>query len=262
MPMLIQWPDRFYHSTADTIDKVSPENMARSCLLAGTYAYWLATAGPRQVEWLAREMTARFKSRAVRFLQEAVSNLMAEENTINPDHSGPTLRRRFDYWVGRQQAAIVSLRRLRADFDPRPWVRAADHFAINEWASVSALLSEDETEPLQGTSPSPPAEGMDWVPQRRFPGPVRLQTVMPYHSSELAERLHELQKKHRGIPTILPTLALFWADGQRDLGEIASLVELETGLWAPDYVAGYFEILTELDMVHGKSKDGRPCAGI
>lgn len=256
MPMLIQWPDKFYHSTADTIDKVSPEMMARSCLLAGTYAYWLATAGPSQVEWLAREMTARFKSRAVGFLQGAVSSLMAEESTNNPDHSGPTLRRQFDYWVDRQQAAIVSLRRLRADFDPRPWVRAADHFAINEWASVSALLSEDEIEPVQEVSPTPYGERMNWVPQRHFPGPIRLQTIVPYHSSELGDRLHQLQKKHPEVPTILPTLALYWANGQRDLGEIVRLVELETGLWAPEYIDGYFDILIELGVVHRKSKGG------
>jgi aminopeptidase YwaD len=255
MPMLIQWPDKFYHSTADTIDKVSPEMMARSCLLAGTYAYWLATAGPRQVEWLAREMTARFKSRAVGFLQRAVSNLMAEDSTIKPDHSAPTLRRQFDYWVDRQQAAFVSLRRLRADFDPRPWVRAANHFAINEWAAVSTLLSEDEKEPVQDVSLAPFDEHLDWVPQRRLPGPVRLQTTVPYHSSELEDRLYELQKKHQ-VPTILPTLALYWANGQRDLGEIVSLVELETGLWAPEYIDGYFDILIELGMIHRKNKNG------
>jgi len=251
MPMLIQWPDRFYHTTADTIDKVSPESMARSCLLAGTYAYWLATAGSRQVEWLAHEMTARFKSRAVALLQDAVSNLMLEDDATKAERTGPTLHRRFDYWVDRQQAAFVSLRRLRADFDPRPWARAAGHFASNEWATVSDLLDqkEDAAKLTHENGTSSPLERMHWIPQRRFPGPIRVQTVVSFHSRELAERFHELQKKHHELPHIMPTLALYWADGQRDLSEIADLVELETGFWAPEYIRGYFEILVELGMV-------------
>lgn len=251
MPMLIQWPDKFYHTTADTIDKVSPETMARSCLLTGTYAYWLATAGPKQVEWLAREMTARFKSRTVAFLQEAVSNSMVEDTASKNGRTGPTLRKRFDYWVDRQQAAFVSLRRLGKDFDPRPWARAAGHFATNEWAAVSALLDQGEhaAKPAQETSASLPIERMNWVPQRRFPGPVQMQTIVPFHSRELAERLHELQKKHRILPRIVSTLALYWADGQRDLSAIANLVELETGVWAPEYIRDHFEILVELGVV-------------
>ena len=72
-PMLIQWPDRFYHTTADTLEKVSPQSLARSSALAATYAYFLAGAGAPEVAWLAREMTYRFEIRLARKLQSATT---------------------------------------------------------------------------------------------------------------------------------------------------------------------------------------------
>ena len=37
-PMLIQWPDKFYHTSADTIDKVDPKMLYRVACLTATYA--------------------------------------------------------------------------------------------------------------------------------------------------------------------------------------------------------------------------------
>jgi hypothetical protein len=293
MPMLIQWPDRFYHTTADTLDKVSPEALARCCHLAGTYVYWLAAAGPREVEWLAHEMTARFKRRVVTNLQSALTVKMAANGQAHSLHTGPGWRQRLNYWIDRQWAAFASLLRLQADFDPRPWSRAATYFATNEWAAIEDLLqtnNKSASSPLEGeeqrrstdadntrTVRSPDGstlrqrpersdglpqhpeiveedqvaadENDQRVPHRLFPGPVWERPLLRYHPPELAQRLRELQKTHKEIPRIVPTIALFWADGQRTLAEIVNQVELETGIHAPEYISGYFAILAELGTI-------------
>ena len=42
-PMLIQWPDRYYHTSEDTLDKVDPAMLARiGSLAAGTPTLWPA----------------------------------------------------------------------------------------------------------------------------------------------------------------------------------------------------------------------------
>ncbi|HEY6865793.1 MAG TPA: DUF4910 domain-containing protein, partial [Candidatus Eisenbacteria bacterium] len=51
-PMLIQWPDRFYHSSHDTPDKCDPDSLALAARCAATYAGFLATAGARERAWL------------------------------------------------------------------------------------------------------------------------------------------------------------------------------------------------------------------
>jgi len=59
-----QWPDTFYHTSADTPDKVSPESLRRSGALAAAYAYWLATAGYAEAHWLGHWMATRFSVQA------------------------------------------------------------------------------------------------------------------------------------------------------------------------------------------------------
>lgn len=247
MPMLIQWPDRFYHTTADTLDRVSPETMTRSCLLAGTYAYWLATAGPRQVEWLAREMTARFKRRTIADVQDALTNKMIETGGINSQGGGLPWRQRLDYSIERQRAAFRSLRRLQADFKPKPWSQMATRFATGQWNAAEDLLQKDPNE----SQPEWPLdkEHAHRVPRRVYPAPVSEQSLLRYHTPELSERLYELKKAHKDLPRILPTLALYWVNGQRTLAEIVERVELETGVRAPEYMVGYLEVLAELNAI-------------
>jgi aminopeptidase YwaD len=246
MPMLIQWPDRFYHTTADTLEKVSAEALKRSCVLAGTYAYWLATAGSREVDWLAHEMTACFKRRIISHLQNGIT--MKDDGTS--EHGLPW-RQRLDYWIERQQSAFDSLSRLQTDFDPKPWTRAAEYFANSEWATVEPLLQPKDgvDNRVESTSPPQVDDRGQRVPQREFPGPVSVRSLLRFHPPELADRLRALQEAHEDLPRVLPTLALYWADGKRDINEIVRMVELESGIRAPDYILGYFDILAELDMI-------------
>jgi hypothetical protein len=249
--MLIQWPDRFYHTTADTLDKVSPETLARSCLLAATYTYWLGAAGPQEVEWLAREMSARFKCRTIALLQDAVTANTTQDAQAGSQGTGLSWQRRIEYLIERQQCAFDSLRRLDGDFDPLPWSRAAADFATGEWATIKDMLPTNvEPEHQTGANRGPAAdERAQRVPRRLYPGPVWEQTLLRYHAPPLTEKLYELQKTHKELPRILPTLALYWANGRRTVAEIVDRVELETGVRAPDYIADYFDVLAELDAI-------------
>lgn len=267
MPMLNQWPDRFYHTTADVLDKVSSETLTKSCLLAGTYIYWLATAGRRQVEWLAHEMTARFKQRIVSDVQNALTaTVVGDASSHCPNLSW---RHRLNYRIDRQRAAFTSLRRLQTDFDPKPWSRAVTYFATSEWAAVEDLVQTNtDTAGNHGTAPtndptlrqpsepdtkeptqSDLGENAHRVPRRLVPGPIWARTLLRYYPQELTQRFRDLEKTHQELPRILPTLALYWADGKRTVAEIVNQVHLETEIHAPKYITGYFEILAELGMI-------------
>ena len=53
MAMIIQWPDKFYHTSADTLEKVDPVSLARSGSLAAAFAYFVAQAGEVQTTYMA-----------------------------------------------------------------------------------------------------------------------------------------------------------------------------------------------------------------
>ncbi len=96
-PMLIQWPDRFYHTSADTPDRTDPNSLRRTGALAAAYAYWLAAAGDAEAAWLGHEMTARFKARLAQTAQQAVTaaDTVDDASATGPDHSRPRPPDRF-----------------------------------------------------------------------------------------------------------------------------------------------------------------------
>ncbi len=107
-PMLIHWPDRFYHTSEDTPDKVSPDSLARSGALAATYAYWLATAGAAEAEWLGHLMVSRFSTWASRAAAEVVE---AVPRRGTPTRNGRRAWQRYqklnDFRAERMAAALA-----------------------------------------------------------------------------------------------------------------------------------------------------------
>ena len=74
MPALASLPDKFYHTSADTPDKVDPLMLRRAGVLAAFYAAWIANAGREEVLWLSHEMQAYFSSTLAGTLQDQYGN--------------------------------------------------------------------------------------------------------------------------------------------------------------------------------------------
>lgn len=73
--MVINWPDKFYHTSADTIDKVDPDMLRKVGVFAGTYLYFVANAGETEALWLAQDMAARYRQDLTAFCQDEVRKL-------------------------------------------------------------------------------------------------------------------------------------------------------------------------------------------
>ena len=48
---------------------------------------------------------------------------------------------------------------------------------------------------------------------------------------------------------MMQILALYWADGKRDIAQIARLVGVELGYTNPDFLKFYFDLLGEVGIV-------------
>jgi len=76
-----------------------------------------------------------------------------------------------------------------------------------------------------------------WKPRRRVRGAIPLD-----------HHLHRRERSGRLYHTLL-NLALFWANGQRSVLEIADLVELESGHRDLELLVDYFRLLDRLGLV-------------
>ncbi|HMQ34236.1 MAG TPA: DUF4910 domain-containing protein, partial [Chloroflexaceae bacterium] len=238
-PLIIEWPDRFYHTTADTIDKVSPATLERNMAVAGAYLAFVASAGPREAAWLAHELNARFVARLARELQSAVTAALGGE----APHGAPWAAR-LAHRVERHAEALASLRRLDPAFDPAPHARAAASQAELLWAQSEAALAS--WHPAE--RPELPPEQAGLVPRRLFRGPISLGPHLGRLPAAERAAAEAALWASPGFDGLAADLALFWADGRRTLAQIVNLLELETDARAPESVAVYFALLARLGL--------------
>jgi hypothetical protein len=209
-PMLIQWPDRFYHSSHDTPDRCDPDSLALAVRCAATYAASLSAldrAGGRAL--LERVgLDARRRVLAAAGRADAPRALMAARLAGG--------------------AAIASVERL-----------------LEEPERVAAALGLFEAFCSRETSTGAPAGDGDLrsdaspeaaCPRRTVAGPLEFHThLWPGYETLTREERESLRAILEALPGGRATLDVAWAacDGRRTLSEIGRLVGIETGLEAP-----------------------------
>lgn len=264
-PMMIQWPDKFWHTSYDTMDKVDPDMLRRVALMTATYAYFVASAGPGEAVWLVNEVASREGRGLSACVQGQVTEVL--DASVGGEEPGrelamglARLRRIVPYRLGLCVGAVESVGRLAGD-DP-VFVAERDRLVADlvrlarserrraEWAI------RDFAE-VRGLAPLPVVrrrlrklerEAGGIVPRRVFRGPVSLRPWVRGLSLECREAWWRLGKEHPDCG-VLGTLAMYWTDGGRSLLEVSGLVELEAGRTDLGYLVEYYRLLREMGLV-------------
>jgi aminopeptidase YwaD len=253
-PMVIQWPDMFYHSSLDTIDKIDPEAMKRVGILTATYAYFIASAGEEEAQWLAFIILEKAKERAIGKVRQAVTTLAEKElrkrekdrkkekkgeeekdRDRNQDFSG-----QLDYLLDRELHAIRSVKTLAA-VDTEPFENE-----LKKAVSTEKEKLQHETVPEKKKE-----EECTWVPVRKYPGPISTRKVLLDMSFEQRKAFEKKEEDVEGS-RLLETLAVYWSDGKRTLSEINRLLIYEAGEGSIEFLKWYFEFLEEHGLIHLK----------
>jgi hypothetical protein len=243
MPMLIQWPDKFYHTSADTLDKVDPGSLARSGVLAAVYAHFVADAGEAETTWLAHEMLSRFQIRLARIVQSAIT----EQIELETSNASGRLIRRSTYQLERFKVALSTLGRLWPGIGPTADTIYHDAKRYIDLALVraSARLGPDAMErELDGWE----QKASQFIPVRHYRGPGISIGSMATLTPAQRQAWREFCAGRRGASTI-QVMAEYWADGERSGLEIIELVEMETGVRDAEMVVRTFELLRTLGLI-------------
>lgn len=247
-----QWPDKFYHTSADTIEHIDPKMLAYSGAMAAAFSYFTASAGQQETTRLAYDMAANFEGRVVFKLQNAVSRAWESDRTITPEW----ILRQADYLLDRHRAALESLKRLWSGVGMlnKSLVQRAAAFCEHQAqqaveAAGSALTYMVKEEKL------PPCiweqQAGDIIPRRLERGymPVIPNNRLYSLSPETKEKWPALLTSRPYNGNTISLLADFWADGKRSAFEIIDLIEMETGIRDAELVVMRFRILQEAGLV-------------
>ncbi len=246
-PMLIQWPDKFYHTSQDTIDKVDPAMLSRAALLTATYAYSLAAAGDREVAWLAGEIAAGFAAECA-----------AAGRSLSKTGDATALGSKLAFLRDRKMADIQSAAALgdgsAPDLLQAALASANSRVAAEYGASLAhytGLLGASVGTPPAGTSGAAAAsDSLERIPERAFRGPLGRREMFagltPTEREEWSKNaLAVLKDRGKDLWALssLVSSALCWTDGRRNVGEISHMVAMETGWCDPDILTMVFEVL-------------------
>ncbi len=254
-PMLIQWPDVFYHTSEDTIDKVDPKMLWVTGSITASYLYIAATATPAHAAHLAAEMAARFggevDSTLAPILDKARASLAGPDGSLALAKARRAIERRIPFMAERKVADIESLTALAPDTPQFAEARrkacafvtgSVPFHKDRALANLAGLAKQEEAtgSAQPGTSGGLPepwdpqddatllarAEAAALVPERIFRGPFSgMAKELPEGFEDLAKAFSEKHKNLRPSATHLQ----YWADGKRTLLDIADMLEGETG---------------------------------
>ncbi|MCL2497571.1 MAG: DUF4910 domain-containing protein [Symbiobacteriaceae bacterium] len=249
-PMLIQWPDKFYHTSADTIDKVDPQMLYRVGCLTATYAWCLANIGSQDLPWLLSECRLRFLTQLGQVLQSSAYAAVYINREELPLHLAETHDQvRHLLFVRNEQ--IASMQAFLKESEQESFAKTLEREKGVLLQLAKALWQEHKESLACQEEAPPPAEETDAnylrVPKRTFRGPWSnrgwIETLPP--EEQEAWRAFNRRYGRRGNSTILS----YWIDGKRNIAKLSHLVAMETGSSDIAYCAEYLDWLAKLGLI-------------
>ncbi len=250
-PIIIQWPDKFYHTSADTPDRVSPDSLARSGALAAVYAYWLAAAGAAEAAWLGHWMITRHAIDAGRRAVAAVEGVRGAADTAAAGEAWARYQRDNAFRGACMIAALDDLARIDAGISAELPALRARAAAID-----ASELTWAQAQLAAALPAAPPPDKAAWrdeakslIPARPTPGPIDVTLALQADRPDLLPALQALSARAGNALHDQEAIWQYWADGRHSIAEIADLAALETGGEPNDVPLAYFRLLAEAGLI-------------
>ncbi|MDF2892081.1 MAG: hypothetical protein K0R80_2448 [Clostridia bacterium] len=220
---LTQWPDKTYHTSADSLDHIDPAMLRRSAALAGAYCYIYSRFTVADAKVVIPEVSSRFL--------KYISSLRRSKACSDAKERCEYLRDLY----------FATLDRISSLFDEKelcelmPELEDEKRFFL-QLEQISCGGGEKKVMP---SSP---------VPTRLFKAPLSMRSIIGDMTSDEKQRLCDLRCKYPSLDS-LDDYIMYEADGKRTLADIACRVYFQTGTECGKYVKELFGMLTDLGLV-------------
>lgn len=271
-PMIIHWPDLYYHTSQDTIDKVSAEELKRVVMMTSTYAYFLANASYEECLWLANQVATEAKKRILGTVQDEFSQFMAEENRLKkPEKIAKALKEveeRVSYVLNREIGALWSIDKIV----PKKEKKMFKAYLRSLETDVKRLAKRELERTRQAVQMHCKAKGYGElpvfkkprmkknekmaaaiVPKRIYKGPISMDLALEKMTEEERVVYRKMMLKKKKFWSTLD-LAVYWTDGVRSLLEISRLVKQEAGKVDLKFLIDYFKIISQYGLIKVEKK--------
>jgi aminopeptidase YwaD len=229
-PMLIQWPDKYYHTSSDSTKHLDENMMKLVGRAAALYSYGLANG--EEEDWLAyaSEHIGQIGGnlfKAKEFVMK--SKLPAEALSFYRKYEEEVLAQLLAYANMRGFTSLVTYIRQKQGY-----------------ISKHAELIFEEA-PLLPDDHQLDEDWMNAVYRRTHKAPLRVGDEIK--DLPLEERYHWLKKVEATVPMGYADFLFYWMDGQRTVREILTLTRYETGQYFPEYTEELLKLCLSLGLI-------------
>ena len=265
--MLLQWPDLFYHTSMDTIDKVSEDSLRRVGWIATNVMLTLANATFETAFQLAHETASKGIVRIEEAEREAVEELFKKRQNPRlrdkPEELARELERtasfhknRIKHFAWREQEAVKSVRRLgesaELNVSLNVLCRNINDIATQELARLQEVLSfVAKASALILSNQNDQAESnkeLSVVPKRLFMGPLDSNILRETLSEKELESYEEVRKTDEDFDKKKAEVLNF-VNGKRSIYEIVMAVSAEYSETNPEHVLKFLRDLEKSKLV-------------
>lgn len=243
--IMMQWLDSHYHSSADTLDKLDPKVLRRTCGIAASYLYTLADLDIHDMWYIMGHTRERY----TRQLHQVIKDAARDQIGYN------TVCERVQYYQDVFCRATSDYRRFFSGTD----LEQAEQKIRTEQQYLENYAKELLTGyPISGEAfadKDPEEREQDaryrLVPSRLFRGPITFVGFEAGLEEQLKEQYRELKKKYPEFYGInsMNDFILHRVDGKRDLMQIAEGAAMEGKRFHPEYVYEYLSFLERAGLV-------------
>ena len=256
------WPDKFYHTSEDTLDKVDPNMLWHVGTIASTLAYTVSNLSRKDYDFLALLIEKYCEKQVNNVIDDVICKISDMykngDDGVSVEEEIYFIKEYCNFWRGWLSKAIQELRKLDGEGDltklseyyERKFVEFANMKEKLFTEYLERLVSENEYRKSSTKSKSMARieeEAGKIIPKRTSPGPIDIKLKMNLLEKELKDKVHNFMKL-RGWRTC-STLALFWADGKRTVLDIWRMLRIEHGQVDLKSLIEWFYLLEKMDFV-------------
>jgi hypothetical protein len=219
-----------HHTSADNLAQVDPKSLRDLSVMDAAYAYFIASAGPDQMHWMAELALSRGYDQINAAAETSLDQISAAENADSLSRLLYWETARVDYNLMRETKAVKQATDLPQE------LAALASFAGVQKTRIQSAVQQRATElhlgAIQPLVPKVNPEAEKIIVRRKTMGTITMEDVP-----------REQREGYPVSPFWGPTTsALYWCDGKRNLAEVIKLTELEMGPQNFDWL-GYFKFL-------------------
>jgi len=264
--MLIQWPDLFYHTSMDTIDKVSEESLKRIGWITTVATLTLANATVEEAFLFAHQTFTRGIVRIETVSKEAVEELFKKKEELKnkPNELAKELAKASFYFknkighvVWREQEAVKSVRRLGENADLDAFLNACCEEIASVGNKAQTKIEETLTflaKTLQITLPArfdeekAEVELKKLVPRKLFKGTLDFDVLRKALGEEEYKWYLEIDAKDRDFWKKMAEVLNFM-DGKRNAHNILMAVSAEYSPTNPEHLLKFLQDLERAKLI-------------